>query len=75
MNKLALKLGAVLAVTGIAAAVVFAPDPKLVEYRDQVVLQQEPTGSVTIEDARAKVESDSSVVPVSYTHLTLPTKA
>ena len=39
-----------------------AEDPRVTQYRNVLLLREEPTGSVTIEDARSNVESETDVV-------------
>ena len=37
-------------------------DPQTAQHRDALLLSQEPTGAVTIEDARSEIESTSRIV-------------
>ena len=39
-----------------------ATDPQILEYRDSLLLSKEPGGSVTIEEARAQIDSTTDVV-------------
>jgi hypothetical protein len=47
---------------GIGVEMVYAPDPKVVQYRKDVTIAEEPTGSVTIENARKMIESETNIV-------------
>jgi hypothetical protein len=52
----------VLAAIGIGVTLAYAPDPRVAQYRKELALEQEPTGSMTIEDARKMIESETNVV-------------
>lgn len=49
-------------VVGLAVGFACMPESEASKYRQAVLLQQEPAGSVTIEDARKNIESETSIV-------------
>lgn len=53
---------AAIAAAGVAIGWVYEPNPEAAQYRQALVLKEEPTGSVTIEDARSQIDSQSEVV-------------
>lgn len=64
MSMLAKRLGVLVTLTAVAAGVafVYAHDPVLAGYRQSLTLENEPTGSVTIEDARKQIDKKTDVV-------------
>lgn len=47
---------------GTIVVVANAPDPAVAQYRRELAIEEEPAGSVTIENARIMIESETNVV-------------
>jgi len=64
MSKIAKWSSVLIAIVaiGIGVAMAYATDPKVVQYRKDVAIAEEPTGSVTIENARKMIESETNIV-------------